>query len=74
MRNGCVPQKLMNVDDLAASFPDGIELPSELRALCDWLSESGYPISGYFKIEEHDDGCRPESLVELIGVPRRPLR
>ena len=45
----------MNRDSLAASFPEGIELPSEFRVLCDWVSENGYPISGYFELREHDD-------------------
>ncbi len=45
----------MDADELASSFPDGIDLPSEIRALCDWVTANGYPISGYFELRCHDD-------------------
>lgn len=36
-------------------FPGSIEFPPELERLCDWRSENGYPISGYFELRA-DDG------------------
>lgn len=45
----------MNADALAATFPSTIELPPEIRALCDWVASNGYPISGYFELRDHDD-------------------
>jgi len=45
----------MDADKLAASLPQAIPIPAELRRLCDWLEEHGYPVSGGFEIREHDD-------------------
>jgi len=45
----------MDPDRLASTFPKPIELPIELRALCKWHEKHGYPISGYFRLREHDD-------------------
>ena len=45
----------MNAETLAKSFPAEIELPDAFRALCDWVTENGYPISGYFELRAHDD-------------------
>jgi hypothetical protein len=45
----------MDANALAASFPQGIELPNEFRALCDWVAAHGYRISGYFKLRKHSD-------------------
>jgi hypothetical protein len=40
----------MNANVLAKSFPPLIQLPQELRMLCDWATQNGYPISGYFEL------------------------
>jgi len=45
----------MDADALAATFPATIQLPIEIRALCEWSSTNGYPISGYFELRKHDD-------------------
>jgi hypothetical protein len=45
----------MNADDLATSFPSTIKLPEAFRALCDWVTANGYPISGFFELRKHDD-------------------
>lgn len=45
----------MDADTIAAAFPSTIQCPSEIRALCDWTTANGYPISGYFELREHDD-------------------
>ena len=45
----------MNADEMASTFPSTIQLPAELRRLCNWVASRGYPISGYFEIREHDD-------------------
>ena len=45
----------MDANHLAQSFPPSIPLPRELRSLCDWVRDNGYPISGYFELREHDD-------------------
>ena len=37
-------------------FPSGMTVPAELAALCAWLGENGYPISGHFELyaDEHE--------------------
>jgi hypothetical protein len=45
----------MDPGALARSFPRSIPVPSELTALCDWVNDNGYPISGYFELCDHDD-------------------
>ena len=45
----------MDADALASTFPSAIQLPEEIRALCEWTTTNGYPISGYFELREHDD-------------------
>ncbi|MCP3931190.1 MAG: hypothetical protein GY705_19065 [Bacteroidetes bacterium] len=42
-------------DDIKKYFPEKIKFPDELEHLCDWVSENGYPISGYFELCA-DDG------------------
>jgi hypothetical protein len=53
----------MTPNDLATSFPDNIQLPSELHALCQWLETHGYPISGHFEMQVHSD----ETLKNWFG-------
>ncbi len=45
----------MSPNKLASSFPLGIELPKELKKLCEWNEVNGYPISGGFELRQHDD-------------------
>jgi len=37
-------------DDVQTGFPNGVALPQGIRAVCDYLDEHGYPISGCFEI------------------------
>lgn len=40
----------MIADEVQSGFPHGIALPQSIRAVCDYLDEYGYPISGSFEI------------------------
>lgn len=40
----------MLADVVQSNFPEGVELPSCLRAVCDYLDAHGYPVSGCFEI------------------------
>lgn len=37
-------------DDVQSGFPNGVALPHSIHAICDYLDEQGYPISGCFEI------------------------
>ena len=56
----------MDAGSIAAAFPATIPCPPEIRALCDWATANGYPISGYFEICDHDD----ETLRCWFGTER----
>ena len=45
----------MDADTIAAAFPATIPFPAEIRALCDWKTKNGYPVSGYFELRAHED-------------------
>jgi hypothetical protein len=40
----------MLADDVQTNFPEGVKLPACLRAVCDYLDDHGYPLSGCFEI------------------------
>lgn len=45
----------MTAEEFARSFPSSIPLPNELLALCHWYQRNGTPISGYFRLCQHED-------------------
>jgi hypothetical protein len=49
-----------------SKFPSVIPFPEELRSLILWNEKHGYPISGGFKLREHDD----QSVVLWFGSDR----
>ena len=56
----------MDTNALAATFPTTIQLPNEIRALCEWAANNGRHISGYFELCGHDD----ETLRCWFGTER----
>jgi len=42
------------IEQISKAFPDGILVPEELKLLCEWTEENGYPISGYFELRAGD--------------------
>lgn len=45
----------MDADTISAAFPSTIPFPPAIRAVCDWTTTNGYPISGCFELRDHDD-------------------
>ena len=65
-------------DRIEAEFPDGVTMPSELRALCDYLDRTGYPLSGGNRLRPEGEnlkgwfGDRSEAWKQLAGFGARP--
>lgn len=65
-------------DQIAAEFPPGVSMPSELRALCDYLDRSGYPLSGGNRLRPEGEtlkgwfGDGSEAWKQLAGFGAGP--
>jgi hypothetical protein len=46
---------LISAKSMSDSFPDRIEMPNELGWLCEAYRIIGYPLSGCFRLREHDE-------------------
>src|SRR6478735_5550250 len=46
----------MLADDIQAGFPDGVQVPIELRSLCAFAEENGGEVSGCFEFETDGRG------------------
>src|SRR4028119_393128 len=45
-------------ETIEAEFPPGVAMPPELRALCDYLDRTGYPLSGYTRLRPEGDALK----------------
>ena len=45
-------------DKIQFEFPPGVSMPPQLRKLCDFLDETGYPISGYMRLRPEGDALK----------------
>ena len=45
----------MLASEVESKFPPGVEMPSPIRALCDYLDQHDYPLSGCFEISTIGD-------------------
>jgi hypothetical protein len=65
-------------DRIESEFPPGITMPSELRALCDYLDRTDYPLSGYNRLRPEGEslkgwfGAGSEAWKQLAGFGAGP--
>ena len=45
-------------DKIQSEFPPGVPLPAHLRKLCDFLDDTGYPISGYMRLRPEGEALK----------------
>jgi hypothetical protein len=45
-------------DKIESEFPPGVEMPVELRRLCDFLDGTDYPISGHMRLRPEGEGLK----------------
>ncbi len=49
---------MRRADNIEAEFPPGVTMPAELRQLCDYLDDTGYPISGLMKLRPEGNALK----------------
>lgn len=49
---------MSRADRIEAEFPAGVVMPAELRALCDFLDRTDYPLSGNMRLRPEGEGLK----------------